>query len=161
MSSSFVKADLSKLNRLIQELEKNSYVDIGIIETSMYPDSGKSVAEVGATHEFGTDKAGRGKNTKLAERSFIRMPLEEKGKEIQKDAEYNLEENLAEGKIDKVLSIIGESGVAQIQKAFETGGFGKWQPLAQNTINAKGSSSILIDQAILRKSMNYSVTRGK
>lgn len=160
MSNSFVKVDMEKLNRLIVQLDKKAFVDIGIIENVQYPDSGKSIAEVGATHEFGTDKAGRGEDVTVEERSFIRMPLEEKAEEIEKDAEKNLEENLANGDVDKILNQIGASGEGKIQEAFETGRFGKWPDIKESTKKRKGSSKILIDESYLRKAISYKTSKG-
>jgi phage gpG-like protein len=157
LSESYIEVDTKKLDEFIKGISKNAYVDIGILQGDIHPNSKVSTAFIGAVHEFGTDRAGRGNNVTIPERSFIRMPLIEKGEEIQKFAEKELEKNLADGDIEKILSMLGEGAVAKIQEAFETGGFGKWPPLSEVTIERKGSSAILIDQGFLRKRISYKV----
>lgn len=157
MKENTVEIDTKFLDKFIKGISKRAYVDIGILEGDVHPNSEVSTAFIGAVHEFGTDRAGRGNNTTIPERSFIRMPLEKKGEEIQKYGEHNLENNLANGDIESILSLLGEGAVAQIQLAFETGGFGTWAKLSEVTIDLKGSSSILIDQGVLRKRISYKV----
>jgi phage gpG-like protein len=157
MSESFVKIDTKLLDKFVKGLGKKVFVDVGILEGDIHPDSKETTAYIGAVHEFGTDKAGRNNDVTIPERSFIRMPLEEKAEEIQKFGEINLEENLANGDIEKIMNLLGEGAVAQIQMAFETGGFGQWEDIKQSTKDKKGSSGILIDKADLRKSISYKV----
>jgi phage gpG-like protein len=156
LSESYVKADFSKLEKLIEGLGQDVFVDVGVLEGGTY-ENGETVAYIGAVHEFGTDKAGRGKNVTIPERSFIKMPIEEKQDEITKKAEIDLAKNLAEGKVDFIMMRIGIACDIAIQEAFETGGFGKWPQLAQSTIDGKGSSAILIDQGTLSKHISYKV----
>ena len=40
-----------------------------------------------------------------------------------------------------------------MQEAFETGGFGAWEPIKEATSSRKGSSQILIDSSQLRRSV--------
>ena len=157
MSNSFIRGDFKKLSKMIKSISKKVYVDVGILKGNIHPDSNVSVAYIGAVHEFGTDKAGRGNNTRIPERSFIRMPLEEKSEKITKLVEKKIEILLAKGDIESVMKLIGEASIVVIQEAFETGGFGKWEPLKDSTIEKKGSSGILIDTGLLRKSISYEI----
>lgn len=158
--SNFVEADLGKLNKLLKELKSGYFVDVGILEGNTM-ENGETVAYIGAVHEFGTDKAGRGNNTVIPERSFIKMPIEEKSKEIQKDVELNLAKNLVDGNIKQIFNELGVACDIQIQAAFDSGGFGQWEALKDSTIINKGSNAILIDNGLLRKSISYQVGGGK
>jgi phage gpG-like protein len=156
MSESYVKADFSGLEKLIKGLSKTLYTDVGILEGGVY-DDGTTVAYVGAVHEFGTDKAGRSKDVVIPERSFIKMPLEEKADEIEKFVAKNIKKHLEEGNIEAIFEDIGVACDAKIQEAFETQGFGKWPANADSTIAQKGSSAPLIDDGTLRKSISWNV----
>lgn len=157
MSDSYVKADFSGLDKILKNLDPNMFVDVGVLEGGSYPEGGKTIAYIGAVHEFGTDKAGRGKDTVIQQRSFIKMPIEKKSKEITKDVEKTFELNFGNGNIEQIFMTIGVACEIQIQNAFETGGFGKWPELAESTIDAKGSSAILIHRSFLRKSISWKV----
>ena len=59
-----VSGDFSKLEALIKDLGKKHYVDIGILgESNKTVEGGLTLAGIGAVHEFGTDRAGRGNKT--------------------------------------------------------------------------------------------------
>jgi len=153
-----VSGDFSQLNKLVENLSKNHYVDIGILGSDGSSDQGGiTLAGIGAVHEFGTDKAGRGNKTVIPERSFIRMPLETGQREIEKALEPKIEKLLADGDIEGIFKLIGIAGEARIQEAFETGGFGEWPELAESTILQKGSDAILIDEGDLRQSITSKV----
>ena len=55
--------------------------------------------------------------------------------------------------IEKILELVGIYGESIVQEAFETGGFGAWEPIKEATANRKGSSQILIDSSQLRRSV--------
>lgn len=152
-----VTGDFSKLENMLSKLSKKIYVDVGILGSEVNPETGITIAGIGAVHEFGTDKAGRGKSTTIPERSFLRMPIETKSDDIEAFASKGLDKNLADGNIRRIFEQVGKGAEAVIQDAFETGGFGTWPELAQSTIDAKGSSGILIDTGLLRKSITSKV----
>lgn len=153
-----VRGDFSRLEKLVENLGKDYYVDIGILGESGSTDQGGiTLAGIGAVHEFGTDKAGRGNNTKIPERSFLRMPLETGQKEIEKSLEPQIEKLLGEGDIEGIFKLIGIAGETRIQEAFESGGFGTWEALKESTIERKGSDAILIDTGALRQSITSKV----
>lgn len=156
---SVVAGDFSQLNKLVEGLSKKVYVDIGILgEDSRTEEGGLTTAGLGAVHEFGTDRAGRGNKTVIPERSFIRMPLETGQDDIEKTIEPKIKKYVAEGDIEGLFKLIGIAGEARIQEAFESGGFGSWEALKESTIKAKkGSEAILIDDGTLRKSISSKV----
>ena len=168
---SVVSGDFSKLENLIKNLSKKYYVDIGIMgEKNQTVEGGYTLAGIGAVHEFGTDRAGRGNKTVIPERSFIRMPLETGQDQIEKDIEPKIEKLLADGNIKGIFKLIGVAGEARIQEAFETGGFGTWKENSPITIHGskpgkdgkkfikgKKSDQPLIDIGGLRQSVTSRV----
>jgi len=155
---SYVKGDFTKLDNLVKNLSKKIYVDIGVLsETNETVEGGKTIAGIGALHEFGTDKAGRGDGGTIPERSFIRMPLETGQNDIEKAIEPKIKKFITEKNIEGLFELIGIAGEARIQEAFDTAGFGEWEPNAESTIKAKGSDSPLIDDGTLRKSITSKV----
>ncbi len=158
---SVVTGDFSRLEKLIENLGKKYYTDVGILGSAGYTeDGGITLAGIGAVHEFGTDKAGRGNNTVIPERSFIRMPLETGQEFIEKQIDPEIQELIENGEIKKIFELIGIAGEARIQEAFETGGFGQWEGLADSTIKKKGSDAILIDIGALRQAITSRVGGG-
>lgn len=158
---SVVSGDFSKLEKLVENLGKKYYVDIGILgESNQSVEGGYTLAGIGAVHEFGTDRAGRGNKTVIPERSFIRMPLETGQDEIEAAVEPKLKKLMADGDIEGIFKLIGIAGEARIQEAFETAGFGTWDPNAESTIERKKSDSPLIDQGDLRQAITSKVGGG-
>lgn len=153
MSKNFVKGNFKNLQKLLKDLKTKKYVDVGILQAGSYP-NGTSIAYVGATHEFGTSKAGRSRNVVIPERSFLRMPLNTQQEKIAK----NIKKKSKGLDVNKVLDLLGQSAVAVILEAFETNGFGTWAPLSDSTIAKRGASAqILQDTALLKKSIDYKV----
>lgn len=153
-----VTGDFSKLNKLVENLGKKYFTDIGILGAAGYTEGGKiTLAGIGAVHEFGTDKAGRNRDTVIPERSFIRMPLETGQDDIEKALKPRLQELIENGDIKGIFELIGIAGEARVQEAFESGGFGTWEELAESTKDAKGSDAILIDIGALRQAISSRV----
>ncbi len=148
---------LDNLNKVFKDLGK-MYTDVGVLEGNAYPDTGMTVAEVGAIQEFGSDKLGRDDIARpIPARSFIEFPIESRMKKIVKDVSKGAAQDFAEGGSEKIMNKLGAACDKQIQLGFETGGFGKWKPLAPFTIRKKKSSSILIDTSLLRKSISWRI----
>jgi hypothetical protein len=148
-----------KMLKKAQAYEKNmrdakkGYVAVGLptekASKRIY-ENGKSVIDIGASHEYGI---------KVPIRSFLSLPFDVRKQEIS-DAIVAQFKLVYQGKpAKKALSIIGIVATQIVQRAFTTQGYGHWQALSQKTIDAKGSSQILIDTGILRGSITY-VVRG-
>lgn len=146
-----VSGDFSKLEKLAAELDKSYYVDIGILgESSESPEGDLTLAGIGAVHEFGTDRAGRGNSVVIPERSFIRMPLETGQEAIEDEISKVAEDKIKSLDIEGLFKLIGIAGEARCKEAFESQGFGTWPPNAPSTIEQKGSSKPLIDEGLLK-----------
>lgn len=150
-----IDADFSGLEKLIKKLKNPGHVDIGYLGGKTDTESGKTIAGIAAIHEFGSIEQN------IPERSTVLMPLTVKQKAIQKAAQSVLQQALEEQDTELVLKRIGIAGEAAIKEAYETGGFGKWEPLQDETIRRKGSSRILIDEGIMRNSVTSKVEKGK
>lgn len=149
--NSTITGNFTALEKLIEELDAGYYVDIGILGGERDEDGQITIAGIGAIHEFGK------LDGTIPSRSFIRMPLEKMGSEVTKDIEPHIERDLAEGNVKGLFKKIGLAGESQIQKAFESGGFGLWPDIQEKTKERKGSSAILIDDGTLRKSITSRV----
>lgn len=104
-------------------------------------------AELGLIHELGSVERG------IPARSFLRMPIAEKSKEILADAFKGAPALMAEGKIRVILARLGIACEKAVQLAFASRGFGRWAPDKQETVRRKGSNMPLIDTAQLRRSV--------
>jgi hypothetical protein len=144
-----IEADFSALERLIGELGKGHYVDVGILGENggKTEQGGVTLAFIGAVHEFGSLD---GHNP---ERSFIRVPLTTGQEEIEAAVEPLMARKLAAGDVVGIFTDIGSAAEARIQDAFDTGGFGQWPALEEDTIKRKGSAAILIDRGDLRRAI--------
>ena len=149
-----VKGNTDGLDRMLKNVSSKLVAKIGIFGGGDREEGELSNVEVGASHEFGVFS----KN--LPRRSFLRDPISLKRKELIKKAESIIKDNIdKEGGDKRIFEIIAAYGEKIVQEAFETGGYGTWQPLSQGTINSKGSSQILIDSAQLRKSITRKVEK--
>lgn len=111
---------------------------------------GVSVIEVGAAHEFGTDN--------LDERSFLRAPFTLKKSEINRAIQAQVAAvGAGEKDADTALNLVGIVARNISVKAFETGGYGTWPDIKEETKEAKGSSGILIDTGELRGAITWEV----
>jgi hypothetical protein len=103
-------------------------------------------------------------------RSWLQKPIERSAdlrKKIRQKAELTKEEiSLAE----EFISEYGESGILKdlayavatsaleiIDEAFESSGFGEWQPNSPLTTREKGSAKPLIDEGRLRSAVTYDI----
>ena len=147
-----VKTDLSKLQTFVKSLDDRHVVKVGIFGAKNSRNgSGKTNADIGAKHEFGSY------SDHIPMRSFLRMPLFAKSENIVKEASVGSLALLAEGKIVTVLKRLGIACENAIQEAFGSGGFGSWKPITMFTRSKKHSSQILIDTAQMRRSISSKV----
>ena len=116
---------------------------------------------------------------KIPARSFLRMPIQSREKQITQDvakAQSIIEKKIVEGDSDIMLEVLGIASEGQVQEAFETGGFGQWAPNSPITIHGtpviksgknkgkkfipgKGSDRPLIDTGEFRQSVISVVKR--
>jgi hypothetical protein len=153
-----IEADFKDLEKLIKELKSPYYVDVGLL--GKHGDN--NIVMIGAVHEFGR------LDGSIPERSFIRMPLTEKQAEIVKELKASGKwQALAEKQdIKGLFKLVGIACEGVIQEAFDTGGFGIWEDIKEETKIAKARggaanpSAILIDIGTLRKAITSEVGKG-
>lgn len=147
---SYIEADFKALDKLIAGLDKKHYVDVGILgeNASKTEAGGATLGMIGAVHMFGTIDGSTPK------RDFIVMPLQAHQAEIQKQVEPRMAKHLETGDVKGIFTDIGIAAESVIQDAFDTGGFGTWPDIKQETKDRKGSDAILIDEGKLRKAIS-------
>lgn len=115
-------------------------------------DSPMNNAEIGVIHEFGSI------NANIPARSFLRMPIEEKRRELMKAfGTATARAALENGQYKKLFQLLGIKGEEIVHQAFASAGFGHWPDIKQATKDAKGSSAILIDTAQLERAITSDV----
>jgi len=132
---------------------KTHYVAVGLPASKVAGkkyEGGVDVVDVGAAHEFGTED--------IPERSFLRAPFELRKSEINRAIEKAVE-LVGAGKYDAVTALnrVGVTARNISVRAFESGGYGTWPDIKEETKKAKGSSAILIDKGELRGEITWEV----
>lgn len=149
-----IEGDFSRLEKLVKNLGKNYYVDVGVIGDEATTERGNNtLAGIGAEHEFGVPD----RKPPLPRRSFIRFPLQTGQRQIENQVGKRYQRNIENGDIKQIFDDIGLASEARIQDAFESGGFGQWKELSDFTIEKKGSDAILIDTGTLKQSITSKV----
>jgi hypothetical protein len=174
--TSKITVDLEKFAALKKELARfaNARVRVGIMANKAdrfdedWNKTGINNPTIGLIHEFGTKAltipsgetgphAAGDITTRrpIPARSWLRMPLLTKlPDEIDKIGRAVWAGLVLKKGVLYSLRNLGALAENVIQRAFATGGFGQWAPLAPFTIRKKGSSAILIDTAYLRKAVS-------
>lgn len=141
-----VKYENKELRDILKAFkEKVADIRIGVLGKNTNRDGEATNAEVGAYHEFGTSK--------LRRRSFLRQPLTtEYNKTLKKSGAFDKKtiEKIREEKtlfsFSKKLAVLG---VETVLKAFDSGGFGKWE----KTKGENNTGQTLVDTQQLRNSI--------
>ena len=156
-SQTRVVADLSELEALVKELGGQWVARVGILGSNameQHEDTDLTNSQLGVIHEFGS------LSRNIPARSFLRMPVELKQKEIvQSMASYRTKSALENGNIKRVYKDLGLYAEGFVKQAFSSGGYGQWAPNKPATIAAKGSDKPLIDTSQLRRSITSDVVK--
>jgi hypothetical protein len=141
-----------KLYKLNIEKAKKMSVAVGLpIEkaSGKVYGNGMTVMEVGYVHEYGIG---------VPMRSWLREPLELNQKKLNDFTQVQFKKVIEQGMdAKKALAQVGLKAEGFISDAFETGGYGKWEGLSDETIAQKGSTTILIDKGTLSQSVASAV----
>jgi hypothetical protein len=140
-----LKGRLDKLGRT------GAHVQVGVFSTAgAHADSGVSMVEIAAVHEFGSPSAN------IPQRSFIRAGILESREELKK-----VLAKLAKGvvqdriQVDEALQQLGLWGANAVKR--KVTGTNIPPPLATATIRRKGSSKPLVDTGQLVNSITWVV----
>ena len=155
MKSAELEYDFTGLHNFVRLMDSaNRYVvKVGIFGNKSPREAAKGKqqtltnAELGLIHELGSIAR------HIPPRSFLRMPISIRSKEIIQKGLIGAPELLKAGNIRKILGNLGKACEIAIQQAFATGGFGNWKDIKLATKKRKDSDSILIDTAQLRRSI--------
>ncbi len=143
------------LGELVKFFEESKPIKIGVLSsTAAREDGDANNAEIGFLNEFGTSK--------IPARSWLFATFLSRGRidEVAASIKRGFEEDIAHGREPKkVMERFGQSLVAKIQEAFDSEGFGEWEPNAPSTQDKKGRNSPLIDKGWLMKSVTYEVAQ--
>lgn len=148
--------DVSVWKKLLSALKRREpYVRVGILSSEQHSE-GMTVLEIAIIHEFGAPGAG------IPQRSFIRGTVELKRDEIDAMIVKLSRRLLTEGSIKRgetpadMLNILGAWLASEIKKYIADG---IDPPLKPATIEAKGSSTPLIDTGRLLNAITWEVVR--
>lgn len=150
--------DLQTLRRQLSELGAGR-AQVGLFgdTAGRSADPGRitSNPQLGAIHEFGlTYTVVKNKTTiQIPERSWLRMPLQQHLGQLIQSRGTDWLWLLRNRGARRVLAFLGVVAEDVIQEGFNTGGWGAWAPLAESTIERKGSARILIESAQMRKAV--------
>lgn len=131
------------LKEISEKVSKAATLRVGFLEGATYPD-GTPVGAVAAFNEFGTAKS--------PPRPFFRDMIAAKSSEWPEAIGNLLVQNDYDG--EKALSLTGDGIKGQLQQSI-TDFVGA--PLAQSTIDAKGSEKQLVDTGHMLASVDYEV----
>ena len=162
-----VSLNLSKLESIQRQLGRRIVAEVGIMGdknarqetttnkkgkhvTGKLPSS-KTNAEIGLVHEKGSF------SSNIPRRSFLEMPLKQKLPQVMRTVGNKLLEGISATNILVAYQKLGIIAEGIVLGAFNSSGYGQWEPNRPSTIARKGSSRPLIDTAQLRKSISSRV----
>lgn len=154
MAHDGVKVDVRKLQALVQRLASApKFVVVGVLgekAAAKHEGEAATVADVATWNHFGTSR--------IPARPFLTITMERKKAEIDK-----LFRRIANGvaleklTVEQGLGLMGETLVGAVKATIAEG---VPPPNAQSTIDAKGSSTPLIDKGQLRGAITYEIREG-
>ena len=150
------RSDSTVLKGLVKAFsDRNSHAKVGVLGAkNARKQKGKTNAEIGVKHEFGLEG--------LPIRSFLRMPLTTKFEQYLKQSNLFRKEKFKKIVDDKSLEEyirgLGVVGEKTVVGAFESGGFGQWQP---SNMERKKVHKTLVESQQLRNSITSEVVLDK
>ena len=156
--------ELKGIRNLRANLQKLAQMRVKVGVLGGQYSNGQSIAHVAALHEFGSYSPHtfvfKGQTITVQgvpARSFLRVRLRQKQRTLAKmdiiDKKMMLE-GLKTGNMHFPLYRLGLKGVAIVQRAFDTGGYGQWvRNISERYIEVKGSDQPLIVSGLLRKAI--------
>lgn len=141
-----------KLRSLRERMQRNNGVYVGVPQGAGSYEDGTPIAVIAAVHEFGSADG------QIPERSFLRVPLRSGQDRFKQIFQAGLPQVVSgELSMFQLMSQVGAAGVGASQEAISQG---IQPPLAQSTVDSKGSSTPLVDTGRLRQSITFVVGEG-
>lgn len=182
------RVSFGRLEKVIKQMDEKYSIRVGLLGSNgskHVEDTDLDMAALGAVHEFGATIQHKDSTTVIPTRSFLRMPLlSSKGKqEIIKEVVKSLElgsalktdksipqefQGVYESEIINTINpktlatAIGAKAYERVMKAFETDGFGNWEPTKpESRKHRKGSpdNPTLVDTGDMRDSITFEVKK--
>jgi phage gpG-like protein len=144
-----LRINIDGLNQLNKNLSQKWVTKVGILGDKNNRNNDKETNSlIGAVHEFGS------LTKNIPARSWLKQPLIDKKNQLEKEVAGSISFNIAkpDGK-KKIFEEVGIIAEQIIQKAFETKGYGKWEPNSKKTVARKGSDQPLVDTGQLRRAV--------
>lgn len=173
------RATISNFNKLCKALDRKISIKVGILEpeaSQKHSGTDLTMAHLGVIHEFGAIiNKEDGTQINIPARPFLRILLTPEGKRYlnQKLKQYlpqmitsnfkNVEllsQKTANIILDDTAKYLAENALLYIQKSFETGYGGKWEPISEYTLKQRKQSKNpipLTDTRELRQSITYRI----
>lgn len=141
------------LQKMLKTLKDVPHVKVGILGDKNARRDGKETnASIGAKHEFGEDG--------LPMRSFLRVPITQHMQSYLEESglfdKKSTEKILASGDLTSFVAKIGIVAENIVADAFDTGGFGRWQP---SNMKFKTNAQTLVETQQLRNSISSEVVK--
>jgi hypothetical protein len=149
MEGAELKFDLTNLKNFAKQLQIKREVQVGIFEDSNRND-GKSNAEIGYKHEFGSPLE------HLPMRSWLRKPIYERGQQLAEAVNASLEQDLS---LPNAYKALAKEAEHIVEGAFASGGYGEWKLLSDMTVANKGNDTILIETGQLKNAVKAKVVK--
>jgi hypothetical protein len=149
MEGAELKFDLTKLKNFAKQLQIKKEVQVGIFENSNRSD-GKSNAEIGFKHEFGSSLE------HLPMRSWLKKPIYGRGQQLAEAISASLEQDLS---LPNAYKALAKEAEHIVKGAFASGGYGEWKPLSDMTVANKGNDTILIETGQLKNAVKAKVVK--
>lgn len=123
-----INANLDGLDKLLKSLKSDYCVRVGIIGAKagqQHKDTNMTNAELGAVHEFGSEKRN------IPKRSFLELPLKLKlnfnDSEMKEIKKFAWKSFFVKMDAKPFFAVLGAKAIDIINGAFETNGYGEWQ----------------------------------
>ena len=129
MAKSSVRMDITKMQKLVEQLKVKATIQVGVFADKSARKSGELTnAALAQIHEYGSPEHG------LPARSMLHVPIHDHASEIMKPFIGKAEAFLAKGTLINLYKLIGVAAERVVNDAFATGGYGKWPSLTAGTI---------------------------
>ena len=140
----------------LAKLSRKPYLKVGVqADAGIHPEGNFTVANIGATQEFGTKEAGRENKVYIPPRPWLGSTFTEKKEEFEQFQD-KLAKLMLAGKstLEDLLERLGFKMTSAVKGKISEGD-PSWPPLSRATIEAKGSTKALIDTGFLRNKVTH------
>ncbi len=155
-----IKIDIKGLKKVQERIGKAYRTDIGILASKNPVDieTGINMATLGQIHYYGSI------SNKLPARDWLKMPVEMGIRKHLKTYGKKLFTSIKNEKdLKQFHNFLGVECYNAVMDAFDTNGFGTWEPLKESTVKRKkqNKEKILTETGQLRQSVSFRTEKKK